>query len=116
MMNARLEKIINKVAKDLDEDPVVVGEMVDTVYKTISEVMKDYRYPEVNLVYFGIFRARCTYVERMIEKLQYKLHSHSNPELITEKIMILTNTTKRIRYEYRRRQRKLAPTLVGNPK
>ncbi len=114
-MNARLEKIINKVAKDLNEDPEKVGEVMDSVYRTTAEVMKDYRYPEVYLQHFGILRARCTYVERMISKLNTVLSNHQNPEVIAEQLRILTTTTKRLRYEHRQRQRKLAPTLVRDP-
>lgn len=104
-MNSRLEKIINKVAKDRGIDGELVMDVMDTLFRNMAATMNDYRYPELRIPNLGAFRARPTYVEDEIAKLMEKLRTHSVPDSLYGKIEVLNKTCKRLRHEKRYRQR-----------
>lgn len=115
-MNGKLEKIINKVAKQRGEDPELVYEVIDKLFKTVSDAMRDYRYPEIRVTYLGVFKPRVTYVEDEIAKLLLKLKTTKTPTFLYKKILLLNNTSKRIRNENKRRKRAVFNKLAGGTK
>lgn len=104
-MNSRLEKIINKVAKDRGIEPDLVMDVIDTLFRNMAATMNDYRYPEIRIPNFGALRARPTYVEDEIAKLMEKMRTHTVPESLYGKIVVLNKTCKRLRHEKRFRKR-----------
>lgn len=104
-MNSKLEKIVTKVAKQRGEDPALVMEIIDSLFKVTNDVMSDYRYPEVRINGLGVFRPRVTMVEEEIAILLLKIKNANNPDVISDKLKTLNLTAQRIRYETRKRKR-----------
>lgn len=115
-MNQKVEKLINKTAKQNSWDPELVRAVVDSAYKVAKELIDDPRHPRILIPGLGTLVPRPTKVEDEISKLLSTIKTSINPGAINKTLKILTLTAKRIRYEQLARRASAPSELVERAK